>query len=118
MNKPKHTPGPWNIDKHNDDYEIRAMMDTGHDACIIRMVTSSGLTKTDRTAYSWKHPAKENAMLVAVAPELLKMLDLAVRELEWADKNCQIKPMAGVSTFKSAVAQIKSVISKATGGAE
>lgn len=55
--------------------------------------------------------------LFAASPEMLKMLELAVRELEWADQNCQIKPMAGVSTFKTAVAQIKSVIAKATGGA-
>lgn len=108
--KTKHTPGPWQFAA-----QIGSMMFPPVGYSISEMKTGHQITECSPYKKMPIETQQANARLIAACPEMLKMLELAICELEWADKNCQIKPMAGVSTFKTAVAQIKTVIAKATG---
>jgi len=101
-----HTPGPWSAELDCEQPVITSL--GAFDEPQIAVV-SDGDPRVETEA---------NARLIAAAPEMLEALERASRELEWADKNCQIKPLAGVSTFKIALVKINAAIAKATGGAE
>lgn len=73
----KHTPGPWVIDGHNLSSVIRCIRPKGHPdarhACgdYEQIATSCG--------ENWK----ANAHLVAAAPDLLEMVKLLEKSLEY-----------------------------------
>ena len=101
-----HTPGPWSADL-DCEHPVITSLCAPHNPQVAVVCDGDPREATEA-----------NARLIAAAPEMLEALERASRELEWADKNCQIKPLAGVSTFKIALVKINAAIAKATGGAE
>lgn len=61
----------------------------------------------------------QNTYSIAAAPELLDLLERAIREVEWSKKQIDLKPrVPGCDTLTTFIQAAKAAVRKATGGAE
>ena len=98
-NRPKHTPGPWVIERVDKQYYDSH---TGQPSSTLSWMNIDSGGRTVASAHSFTENMEANARLIAAAPEMLE----ALQEIE-----------RGVSTLDAARIAAKA-IAKATGGEE
>jgi hypothetical protein len=106
--KTKHTPGPWKVSFERIDPDLSLVTNSvGNVIAIVNSETGPDIPPLVST----KMPKDANARLIAAAPELLKVVKMAMRELE------ALKILIGYPAFirDVPVERCRSAIAKAEG---
>jgi len=101
--KTKHTPGSWKIEKNDHRLCIRG---TENFYSIFSTKSQNGDTISETVA---ENVEKQDAELIAVAPELLDLLEAAVARIELANDEGDPILSAWLTDAKSAIAKAKGV---------
>lgn len=101
----KYTPGPWGVYADGGGYYVMAA-----DNMLVGSTNPADPHPTDPDEVVDGAVTEANAVLLAAAPELLDMLERAVRRLEIAHAN-------GDTIMREWVIDARAAVAKATGGA-
>ena len=86
-----HTPGPWHVSPNPDSKFIycNKQKKGGKFFAVAESISVRSIQDADALRGISPEEAKANAILIAAAPELLKALWRAVRNLKWAEREKQ-----------------------------
>lgn len=116
MTNTKHTPAPWTVN-HDDGETIGILGNNGKNARGQQYVAAIQYSEKAQAEYLPNIPshneARANARLIAAAPELLAILELAARYLKHPDVLEITKQMA--MSGEALNERIDAAIAKATG---
>lgn len=77
--KTQHTPAPWEIQEHDDGFNIDSAFNQ------IADVFNTRLNEDENCMESFYEESKANARLIAAAPELLELCEESLRALHEDD---------------------------------
>ena len=109
MNEPKHTPGPWMIDRHADNGEL--VVRCHSDKKIVANCQTDFYSSGSREKLMIEIQA--NAQLLAAAPEMLEALSRCKNELE--ELSFYLESQCIFGTWKATIEKARAAIAKATG---